>query len=727
MTLRDEGAAAPPQEPPLPTSNVEQANPDNHDSTSVGREIGIVEFPPGKYQNGSPRRISEKEIERMMARPGRRKYGPSYLPAILRGARRGRGEVLARTLVTIDVDGATEETFERILALPFRAYVHTTYSSTADALRLRLLVPIDRDAAPEEYPLLVDSISARLGDDAEVDPKSRAVEQVMFRPAVADEHRDAYRSATVPGPTAVVDELLAEAPEPAAPVADRGGKRDPMELPGAVGAFNRAYSIAEVISTFGLPYEPAGEGLWRPTGSSHEPGVREVAPGLVYSHHANDPAYGQTLSAFDLVRLHLYGYQDDELASPETPLSALPSVLSLTEDVADDPRVVAELRSAERAEIEAFEDLGDAEDDAPASSWSGVAADELSAIVDAYLAGTLERIRPEVGILGGRDEDEEPMALFYRGRTNGVAGESNAGKSWTGIAVAAQEVDAGRSVVYVDFEDDLRGIVSRLLDIGASPEAVRNRFVYVQPDTKFDDRTARLAFVRVLDRVRPSLVVIDSTGEALSMEGAKPNEDDEVARWFTVLPRYVSRHESLPAVVVLDHVTKADGGLWPIGSQRKRAAISGAQYIQDVEEPFSRTKDGAARIRCAKDRHGNYHIGQTVASLGVTNGGRRTRLSLMWTEPEVDADGAAEAAWKAAAKRRLCEYLAKHAETPAARSQTQVTENVVGKRTALVEALSELQASGHVAVSPGERKGSLRYTLLQPYSDAADDFKDLDR
>lgn len=329
---------------------------DEVDSTSESRLVDIVEFAPGKYQNGKSRRISEKEFERWMENPGRRKYGPSYLPAVLRGGRRGHEEVLARSLVTLDLDVATEDTWRRILALPFRAHVHTTFSSTPEALRLRLILPLDRDASPAEYPLLVAAIAPRLGGEVEVDKKSFAVEQVMFRPAVADEHRDDYRAVTVPGPTAVVEELLAEAPEPEAPAVDRGAKRDPLELPGAVGAFNRAYSIAEAISAFGIPYESAGEGLWRPVGSSHPAGVREVAPGLVYSHHTNDPAYEQTLSAFDLVRVHLYGLLDEGTAEGTT-IHKLPSTLAMTEKVQDDPRVTEELEAAETAEIDVFEVL----------------------------------------------------------------------------------------------------------------------------------------------------------------------------------------------------------------------------------------------------------------------------------------------------------------------------------------------------------------------------------
>jgi hypothetical protein len=52
----------------------------------------------------------------------------------------------------------------------------------------------------------------------------------------------------------------------------------------------------------------------------------------------------------------------------------------------------------------------------------------------------------------------------------------------------------------------------------------------------------------------------------MALDGAKPNDDD-TARWFRGLPAAARLG---PAVVVIDHVVKSDeGGLWPIGSQRK--------------------------------------------------------------------------------------------------------------------------------------------------------------
>src|SRR5690606_21078951 len=106
----------------------------------------------------------------------------------------------------------------------------------------------------------------------------------------------------------------------------------------------------------------------------------------------------------------------------------------------------------------------------------------------------------------------------------------------------------------------------------------------------------------------------------------------EVARWFKTWPRRIARHHCAPAVVVLDHLAKAgDTGLWPIGSQRKRAAIDGAQYIQRVGRGrgFSRKRAGSATLTCAKDRGGHYQAGQKVAELVVTPDPDGGTLSLL--------------------------------------------------------------------------------------------------
>ena len=45
---------------------------------------------------------------------------------------------------------------------------------------------------------------------------------------------------------------------------------------------------------------------------------------FLYSHHATDPCSGVLVNAFDLVRLHKFGAQDDD-AQEGTPVNRLPS------------------------------------------------------------------------------------------------------------------------------------------------------------------------------------------------------------------------------------------------------------------------------------------------------------------------------------------------------------------------------------------------------------------
>lgn len=284
--------------------------------------------------------------------PADHKECGGWLGGGLRGNRRTKASIVSRSLAALDYDQPPAGAWERAEELGVLALLHTTYSSTEEDLRFRAIVPLDRDVTPEEYPRVIAALAARIGSEG-LDAGSYQPERFMYWPSVADEHRDAYRWAPVDGPIASVEDLLAEAPDVPEKVRTERAKikRDPYTIDGAVGAFNRAYSIAEAIETFGIPYEPAGEGLWRPTGSSHDPGVREIAPGLVYSHHANDPAFEQTLSAFDLVRVHLYGILDED--TPEgTKVERLPSTAALTARILDDPRVVEELTGD-------FEDLGE--------------------------------------------------------------------------------------------------------------------------------------------------------------------------------------------------------------------------------------------------------------------------------------------------------------------------------------------------------------------------------
>lgn len=366
------------------------------------------------------------------------------------------------------------------------------------------------------------------------------------------------------------------------------------------------------------------------------------------------------------------------------------------------------------AVVEPPDGVGRHEDDppgpVPGASWQPV---DLADTLAGLLAGTITRHAPSVG------RRDDGAALFYPGKVNGVAGASGSGKTWTALHAAAQELAAGSTVIYVDLEDDAAGVVGRLLDIGADPAVIGERFRYVSPDESYGLAARTFLEALVVD-LAPSLVVIDSTGESMALDGAKPNDDDDTARWFRRLPTALARRG--PAVVVLDHVIKADdGGLWPIGSQRKRAAINGAQYMQTTLRPFAKDTAGAAKLVCAKDRHGNYRPGQKVADLAVTPAGDRLEVELR--TPEAATTTAGETFRPTGYMERVSNALRLAGEPLTFNG---ITDRVTGKRQVIRTAVDVLIAEGHITTEPGPRSSTL-HTLAKPFHETEDNREPVDR
>lgn len=339
---------------------------------------------------------------------------------------------------------------------------------------------------------------------------------------------------------------------------------------------------------------------------------------------------------------------------------------------------------------------------APASStWAPV---DIGMILAQIAAGTVERTVPQVLT---RDDGN---AMFYPAKVNGIHGDSGSGKTWTALYATAQAIGVGEAVVYIDMEDSPTDVLTRLISLGASVSDIADRFVYVQPDEAFAEFAA--GFLRMIETLSPALVVIDSTGESLTLEGAKPNADEEVAAWFRDVPKRIAKCG--PAVLLLDHMPKAsDSDLWPIGSQRKRAAIDGAQYLQEIMSPFSREQAGAARLVCAKDRHGTYARGQRVGILHVTPEDDDTvRISLTAPPAATGGTGGFEpTGYMERVSRRL-----EAADVP-------MTLNAIakdnGKRAYVIDAVQALIRSGHIITAPGARN-STQHTLVKPFREQDD-------
>lgn len=280
-----------------------------------------------------------------------------YVAGRLKGTARRKGQVEYRSAVTLDADAASETLPAVVAGLGLRALVHSTYSHTRAHPRYRVIFPImGPGLSEEEYPRVARGLMEALGE-AQFDPGSTQPERLMFWPATASP--DEYEVVECQGETATAQGLLRDfGGLQATPDHKTGPKRDPKELPGVAGAFNRVYDMAHAVAEFHLPYDPVdGEpNRWHYTPAESEGGVIVYPDGYVFSNHASDPAYGRALSMFDLVALHVYGGEDRAAGVPQSTAPAdRPSIQRAMREFAARPEIVTELVGADFAPLDGDE------------------------------------------------------------------------------------------------------------------------------------------------------------------------------------------------------------------------------------------------------------------------------------------------------------------------------------------------------------------------------------
>lgn len=224
------------------------------------------------------------------------------------------------------------------------------------------------------------------------------------------------------------------------------------------------------------------------------------------------------------------------------------------------------------------------------------------------------------------------VPLIYSGRVHWFQGESESCKSWAAQIIVAAELNAGHDVLYIDFEDDDRGVVARLLALGADKASIARHLSYLRPDEPLKDRQGRYVvsawedFGAVIATRDYGLCVIDGVTEAMTTEGLELISNADIAIWMRLLPKRIAAGGA--AVICIDHVTKATEGRgrYAIGGQHKLAGITGAAYLFTTLRPLARATGGdpveaAISVTVTKDRPG-YVRGRSpegkVGTLAIT-------------------------------------------------------------------------------------------------------------
>jgi hypothetical protein len=309
-------------------------------------------------------------------------------------------------------------------------------------------------------------------------------------------------------------------------------------------------------------------------------------------------------------------------------------------------------------------------------------------------------------------EVEGALPLFYPERINLLFGESGGGKTWLALAAVAETLAKGHRVMFVDYEDNPNGIAERMMDLNVPIEQLA-LLDYRNPSSGLLLGTSLMSDLQQ----SYALVVLDSTGEAMAAGGVNGNDDGEVAQWFALVKRFL-RMPGKPAVITLDHVPKNQEGqlLFSIGSQRKRAAVTGASYRVDTLKEPAKGKDGKLKLTVAKDRPGNRAKGTTACHVDMRSvDGRKLEIEAMLEGPSVSADGTFR-------PTVLMERVSRWLEDNPNATAREIRDGVTGKTTGVTQALAVLVSEHKVVVSAGAR-GAQLHRVVTPYREALDTTK----
>lgn len=207
--------------------------------------------------------------------------------------------------------------------------------------------------------------------------------------------------------------------------------------------------------------------------------------------------------------------------------------------------------------------------------------------------------------------------LLYVEGVHWISGHPGCGKTTLMMHAAWTVMQAGRHVVWLDYEGGLRPTLRRLRDVGIPDETLLEFFHYAgwpkDAPTYFSDVAAKWP---------GAFIIMDSASKSITLSGLDENSPGDITSWVAPIV-YAAKTHSLP-VAVIDHVTKNASATsrYARGAGSKLADSDVAWFVDAVEQ-FNREHSGLVRCSIQKDRDGAlplecwYEIGDGAGQLTV--------------------------------------------------------------------------------------------------------------
>lgn len=222
-----------------------------------------------------------------------------------------------------------------------------------------------------------------------------------------------------------------------------------------------------------------------------------------------------------------------------------------------------------------------------------------------WLDGSYVAPMPALGAV--RDDG---ATLLYPGKWHTVIASNTAGKTWFALACAADEMRAGRTVVYAHFEEvSPAETIDRLFAMGMTREVLAERFVWFDCSMPWAVGEFAEGFAAVWPA--PSLVVLDGINAACTRHGQDPTNVQAVGWYRAMFVTPAAMNGA--AVLSLGHTPKGRD------RQAERFGYGSTAWLDEVDgvgfrmtasptHPIRRGARGSAALFSVKDRAGSVEV-----------------------------------------------------------------------------------------------------------------------